>query len=274
MNAYLRIELSRAFKRKWFIVSLAIGVVIALYNFFFDVLPIALQLDDFMQYQSELAYPGNLFTSWLGGNYSTGTYYFFLILPLLATIPFADTLFSDSKSGFIQNLCVRGDKRSKYFTAKYIATFCSGGVAVIIPMIFSFTLACMVYPCMNPEPLTYTTLLGDMSTFAYLFFYFPLLYVLLFTVINFIYGGLYACFGLLSTFYANYRFLVLIAPFLLHLFCMTLFPVLGLTTWVPMNFLQPSYAEYTLYPLIIEAVLLFALTFWRVVIIGSKKDIF
>lgn len=274
MSAFLRIELARAFKRKWFIISLIIGLSIALYNFFADILPYALQLDGYMKDFFPSAYPGNLYTSWLGGGYSTGTYYFFLIFPLLAAIPFSDTLFTDAKSGFIQNLCIRGDKRSRYFTAKYIATFCSGGAAVVIPLIFSFCLGCLVYPLINPEPTTNTSLLGDLSTFPYLYYYLPLLYVLIFIVINFIYGGLYACFGLLSTFYVNYRFLVLIMPFLLHLFLMTLLPLAGLAAWVPMNFLQPSYPEYTLYPLIIEALLLFVLTFWRVVLAGSKNDIY
>ena len=53
-------------------------------------------------------------------------------------------------------------------------------------------------------------------------------------------------------------------------FLMTLLPLVGVKEWVPMNFLQPAYPDYTLYPLIIEAVALFALTFWRVVIVGSK----
>ena len=274
MKAFLQVELARAFKRKWFVISLIVGFAIAFYNFFADVLPYALGLDEYLEMSYPFAYPGSLYNSWLGGNYSMGSYYFFLVLPLLAAIPFSDTLFSDAKSGFIQNLCIRGEKRSKYFLAKYIAAFCSGGAAVAIPMIFSLCLGCLVYPLMNPEPATFTTLIGDLSTFPYLYFYFPLLYVLLFAIINFIYGGLYACFGLLSTFYANYRFLVLIAPFLLHLFLMTLLPLVGVKEWVPMNFLQPAYPDYTLYPLIIEAVALFALTFWRVVIVGSKNDIY
>ena len=45
MNAFLRIEFARAFRRKWFVVSLAIGCAIALYHFFTDVLPVGLQID-------------------------------------------------------------------------------------------------------------------------------------------------------------------------------------------------------------------------------------
>lgn len=163
MSVYLRMELARAFRRKWFVISLAIGFAIALYNFFADVLPYASQLDLYMEKFYPTAYPGSLFTSWLGSNYSTGTYYFFLILPLLAAIPFSDTLFTDAKGGFIQNLCVRSNKRSQYFLAKYIATFCSGGMAIIIPMVFSFCLGCLVFPFLNPEPTVNSSLIGDLS---------------------------------------------------------------------------------------------------------------
>ena len=55
---------------------------------------------------------------------------------------------------------------------------------------------------------------------------------------------------------------------------MTLLPLIGLEAWAPMNFLQPRYSEYTLYPLIAVTLLLFGLTFWRVVVYGSQKDIY
>ena len=76
MNAFLRIEFARAFRRKWFVVSLAIGCAIALYHFFTDVLPVGLQIEEFFP----KIYPGNLFTSWLGSSSSTGSYYFFFII--------------------------------------------------------------------------------------------------------------------------------------------------------------------------------------------------
>ena len=270
MNAFLRIEFARAFRRKWFVVSLAIGCAIALYQFFTDVLPAGLQIEEFFP----KIYPGNLFTSWLGSSSSTGSYYFFFILPLLAALPFSDALFSDFKSGFVHDLCTRSEKRSQYFLAKYLAAFCSGGFAVFIPLLFSFCLGCLVFPFLNPEPTNFNSLLGDQSTFPYIYYFSPLVYVLIFFVLNFIYGGLYACFGLMSTFYVNYRFLVLIAPLLFHIFCMTLLPLIGLEAWAPMNFLQPGYSEYTLYPLIAVTLLLFGLTFWRVVVYGSQKDIY
>ena len=205
---------------------------------------------------------------------SVFAFLYFLILPILASLPFADSFFQDAKGGFIQNICIRKN-RKYYFHAKYLAVFLSGGTCAALPLLVNFLLCCLVMPSMKPEPAASTSLLGPTSTFSDLYFNHPMLYVFLFLFIIFVFSGLIAGLALPVSYHVGYRFLVLIAPFMIYIFIIAFFKLLDLPQWQPTNFLRSWYGEYnTLWPISIELLALFLITFFSFSARGGKEDIY
>lgn len=274
MKRILTIELHRAFTSHGFFLSLLLGTVIAVSHCATSIVPLALGLDEYLSYNMPMMYPGWLFTSWMGGNAQNMlAYLFFLIIPLLAALPFADSFFSDAKGGFIQSLCIRTNKHY-YFAAKYTACFLSGGTAVILPLALNFGLSCMLLPSMKPEVTAFDSAIGENSSFPHLFYEHPFVYVLVYLAFIFVFSGLIATLSLLASYHVSHRFLVVIAPFFIFLFVNALFSLWGLEQWEPVNFLHPSYAGDARIPMLVETVLLCGLTGYAFIVKGAQDDVF
>ena len=274
MKRLLKLELSRSFKNGGFLFALIVGIIIAFLQLITSALPYALGLDFTMSYGYPMTHPGWLYSLWLGGDpASMFSYLYFLILPIIAVLPYGDSFFTDAKGGFIQNLCIRTDRKC-YYKAKYLAAFLSGGTAVVLPLILNFVGCAMLFPSMKPEVTSMTSAIREVSSFPELYYNHPFLYVLLFLAIIFIFSGLLADFGLVSSYIAGYRFLVLLAPLILYLFLMAGFNLIGIDSWQPINFLRPSYDENAVIPTILETVILFLITAFGFMYRGGKGDIY
>jgi len=273
MKNMLKIEFSRAFKSIGFYLALLIGGIIAAVHCALEVIPYAFQLDEYVAMNLPMMYPGWLYSSWIGGNVTMSSFLLFLILPILASLPHGDTFFTDAKSGFIHNLCIRADKKH-YYIAKYISAFLSGGIAVIFPLVLNFYLSSLFLPAMKPEVSSFNTLLGENSSFPHLYFSYPFLYVILFLGIIFIFSGLFSTVSLLSSYYVRYRFLVLVFPFIIYLFLVAFFNLLGFQNWQPTNFLHPAYQQDSAFAIIIEIALLLIITVYGFIIKSAKEDIY
>jgi len=274
MKPIMKIELSRAFKSSGFYTSLFTGCVIAVAHCILNVFPYALRLTEYVAYNKPMMYPGWLYSLWIGGNVSTmPSYLFFLIIPLLASLPYGDSFFTDVKGGYIQNVCIRSNRKD-YYRAKYVSAFISGGSAVSIPLVLNFFLCALLLPALRPEVASGTNAIHESSTFPYLYFSMPLLYVAVYVLIIFLFSGLFSALSLLSSYYVGYRFLVLISPFIVYLFLMSLFGLLTMENWQPNNFLHPAYYGNVLIPIISEFILFLLITVFGFIIKGPKDDIY
>lgn len=270
----LKLECKRAFTSKGFALSLAIGCAIAAIQIAAEVIPLSLQLTNYTTLNLPMSYPGWLYCQWLGGEeMAFFSFLFYLILPVLAVLPHGTSFFADITGGAIHNYCIRTGK-SAYFTAKYIATFLSGGLAVVIPLLLNFAGAAMFLPAMKPETAAFTSLIGEQSSFPFLYYNYPLLHVALFLLIIFLFSGLLASFALLCSFYVGYSFIVLMAPFAVYLFVSAFFSLVGLPSWRPDTFLKPSYEESSVIPILVESSVLLIGTLYGFVYKGSKEDMY
>lgn len=275
MKRMIRSECSRAFTSKGFFLSVGIGFVITLVYFFHYVLPVDLgAMVNGYGGKTDPEYPGILYNLWFGGRYAClEKQLFFLILPLLAALPFADSYFHDLRGGYLYNVCLRTDKKH-YFAAKYLAVFLSGGTAVTLPLLANFLLCSMFLPSMKPEVTNAHILVY--SSFPHLFFSYPVLYVLLYLAIIFVFSGLLACFGLYATRHLGYAFLVLLAPFAVYLFISSGLNLIGgmeLHAWQPIKFLDPAFERDAKLSILIEGVLLLAVTVVGFVIRQPRRDV-
>ena len=274
MKRMMKIELRRAFTSTGFVLALIIGCLIAVVHWALFVLPVSVTLEEYVAMNKPMMYPGWLYTSWIGSDTTAiPAYLLFLILPIIAVLPHADTFFTDAGSGFIQNICIRTNRRH-YYIAKYTATFLSGGTVTTIPFLLNFLLSCLVLPAMHPEASAFTSSIGEASTFPHLFFNLPLLYVGVYFLFIFVFCGLLATISLISSYFAGYRFLVVLTPFLLYLTACAIFQLIGLADWQPINLLDPSYPGNTLVAIFVECILLILFTQYGFIVKGAREDIF
>lgn len=178
---------------------------------------------------------------WIGMDFSTwcGTAFFFL-LPLLAVLPYGSSLHREYKSGYL-NVITQQVSQKRYFAAKFLAAFLSGGVVIILPMIVNIIfVACMV-PLRLPSVLEviYNGVYG-FGLWAEVFYTHPVLYILLYLLLDFLFAGAIATVPM-ALYKLKNQGLVLIFPFMtlmaLHIILSMLYRFIPLCL-SPLDFLR------------------------------------
>ncbi|MCI9208755.1 hypothetical protein [Adlercreutzia caecimuris] len=205
-------ELFRAFANRYFLISLGIGVTIAVAHIFQFVIPDNLEG---MQYENlPSVFPNSAFSRWMGAwGYPIHPDLFYFLSPVLATLPFGWSLCSDSKNGYLNQIYTRG-RRGRYLAAKALALFVSGGTAVAVPLIVNFVGTACVLPMILPDPvgIGYFMVL-PMSFLGELYFENALLYNLAYYGIIFLAGGLMALLAIPLSLPLSNKILAVFAPF-------------------------------------------------------------
>ncbi len=275
MKKVFQIEVRRAYTGRGFWLALSIGIAIALMQFWTVILPAAAELPvRVLHGTAGMEYPGVLYGVWLG-TYSrcAETRLYFLILPLLAAMPFADSYFMDVKGGYIRNVYTRC-KRSDYAVAKYIAVFLSAGTVTTIPLAVSFLLSTLVLPIMAPEVSSLSGIMYNYSSFAWMYYHFPLLYVLFYLLIIFVFSGLFASFAFIASRHVGYSFLVLLAPAVLYILFSMLFTIFDMKAWQPMEIVAPYFSGDARLSLLVYGIGLLVVTVFGFIPKEIKDDIF
>ena len=279
MKRVLKIECERAFTGSGFKLALLIGCLISVWHYVDQYIPAAeaflVTLDDFPFGRIWQHYPGQLYDFWIGQQMFLNTQgeIFYLILPMLAALPFADSYFADAKEGFLRSVCTRTN-RLHYFAAKYIAVFLSAFTVVAVPLVLDFLLGMLAFPLMAPLVTQAQTSPGERDTFPWLFYHMPVVYVLLYSLLAGLMGGLLATVSLVFSRILNYRFLVLLAPFIGYMFLASVFPMIGLPYWNPRSILQGTCSGDALPALIVENLVLLVLSLAGFVWKGAREDVF
>ena len=211
----LKIELGKALKNRMFLITLGIGTGLAL-------LAALYQISYYNQTQAQessavinpMIEENTLYNHWMGGEMqSFGAICFFYVLPLLAAIPYGWSYFVEKRSGYTKYLMIKGGKR-EYFICKYVAVFCSGGLVILLPLILNFILVAMFVPAILPEA-HYTMYYGvDYGTmWSVVFYKWPLLYDILYMLLDFVFAGLFACMSLSCAVFLKNRIAITIVPY-------------------------------------------------------------
>lgn len=272
MRQIYKIELARSFQNTGFKISLLIGCGIACVHWITCVIPIAFYQDTYMTSDILMRYPSNVFNNWIGASTYMYSYLFFLFIPLLAALAYGSSFLSDMKYGFIQNVCIRTE-RKHYFLAKYLAVFLSGGISVLIPLGLNFMLTSAVLPLVKPQAADYTSLIGIGSTLGDFFFECPMIYIWIFAIIIFLFSGIYATYALIAAYYTEHLFITVLMPFVLTAFFNSIASIFGKNDWQSVFFLNPGYPGNRLVPIIVELLILGTFSFIVFVIKGSKEDL-
>ena len=136
MRRVLRFEHRRMLLAKSYRYSLLFGGMMALWHF----------VECFIIQRQYTDEPLPLIQSFLGGDIQTSIPELYrIIIPLLATIPYAWGYMSDYKSGYLKSLYLYVD-RMKLLTARYLVCVEAGGLCAVFPLIFSLILSAPFYP--------------------------------------------------------------------------------------------------------------------------------
>ena len=237
----LKTEFRRVFSSSGMLLSISIGSVITLLHVFQTPLQLhTLNLNkDFELYPFES--PCSAIANWIGADViSLESFLFYMLMPLLATLPFASSFFSDKKSGYLKNIYARSSRKD-YLISKYIAVFVSAGIAVIVPLILNLMICMVLLPNTTPEPSAGASAIQPLHLFSMIYYTKPTLYLIIYLIIDFIFAGLFACISLTCSFFTNYKIIVLICPFFVQLILDTFCDLIGKYDWSCTSFLRSGY---------------------------------
>lgn len=281
MCSVLKLELKKAFKNKFFWISVVLGCLITLLSFEHMVN---------MYYEGMSAISGNstdimydphigintVFNCWIGGEpFSLGSSIYFFVFPLLIALPYGWSYSEERKCGYRRMMIAKTGKK-KYYCAKYVAVFLSGGVAMVLPLIFNFWMTLLVVPAILPD-VTMNMFYGVFggSFLAELYYTVPFLYVAIYLFIDFVYCGFLGCICMAVSGIVRQKWGVVLIPFLLLLFVHVITdyiysdPSVAYKELSPLYFLRGVEVRYSFSGSII---LLFAIGLLVISLIGVIKE--
>lgn len=234
----LRFELKRAFTNPLFFVASFISIGIIVCHIVFSIIPDSAEQG---MYLETVRHPLNVFNRWIGGwpGSAFPSMYFFL-LPLLATLPHGSTLYSDRKTGYSSLVVLRGLSSKRFYAAKYIATFLSGAVIAIVPLLLDFYLTSLVFPQAMPEPSSGMYPIFAYSMWSDIFFSSPYLYVAMYLAVDFVAAGVIACIPFMFSHLLSNRALVTCSGFFLCSIAAYLFGSSDTAYLSPIDFMRPD----------------------------------
>ncbi len=228
MKKLLKLELKKSFYNKWFVISLSIGVACACITACMTAVCYygengAAAYIEYCMNNNVIPQDGlealTLYNSWLGAALNLGAVLFFYLVPLIAVLPRGWNISEEINLGYLK-IVVPRIGRKKYFSAKLITAFISGGAAVAITLLFSLVVTAALVPAITPHPynnMYYWVSHGDL--FSSIAFTHPLVYALMYIAIDFIFAGLFACLSLVVALYSEKQIAALVIPYLVVILC-------------------------------------------------------
>lgn len=290
MKNQLKLELYKVLHSRYFLITLCalvlivwIDAAIAIGNYQSSLLAMEMSGRDSAGhlFVSPALGSATAYNRWIGGQidgYIPNLFYF--LLPVFAVIPYAWSFLEEAKSGYTHNIITRTGKRV-YFLCKYIATFVSGVLVILIPLVVSFVTVLCFIPAYMPDMQYDLYYLVEIKTpGSTIFFSTPVLYVLLYILLASLFAGIWATLPMAVSFFTQNRFVVLFAPFIVLLFLLHVgFLALYYRASVgisPLEYLRganPGSAT-TVGIIVAEFLSLFVSSFAISMGLGVKKDVF
>lgn len=222
MKSIYKTEMQRAFQNRFFWISLALAVAIAVWHFF----DAGIQLAQFVQkvytgeYSREMmisktGYAASSVEIWMGIRSGASQYLYFFIMPLICAIPYGASFCLDIKSGYVNQLVSRVSRKT-YFKAKMLAVFASGAVLAAVPLIVNLVICMCAIPNAMPVVTTKLFEVTANSLLAGIFYEHTWLYVLIYIGFAAVFFGLMNMLCLVISFYEENRFMVVMTPLIMY----------------------------------------------------------
>lgn len=268
----IKLECQKAFQSKGFWIALFIGMLIAgshVWKHFF----IGNYLAGEDVIQLGVYYTGSAFGQRMGMDLEIEGRLFIFLVPLLATMPYATSYSNERREGYMKQVVSRGTV-AEYLWAKYIATFVSGAVVVMLPLVFDFLMITLDTPMRMP--ITLLSTVNPMECWVVkLYFNHPLLHTILYIGMTGLIGGSFASLALAAAGLKSSSFTVWAVPMLVALAMNYLLAPLGLAEWNPLDYLLPdSTLAFSPVAVMVECAIPLILVYILFVRKVSKEELF
>ena len=258
-------ELYKAFINKRFLLVLLIETLLIVWYTIDEAIPLMneymLQLnEDFItwEYPDKMVnrLPYGAYYMWIVFNFCKQSVVLYAVLPILAAIPYGDSLYTENRSHYEYHLLMKSGKR-QYYTAKLITLFISGGTVAMFPFLLSFLINAAIMPLEQVSVATFQYMASP-TLFSDLFYKSPILYIILFLILTFICFGILNCFCFVGAYLLNNRFVVSIFPFAIYFVSRVIetsvFSSSGMTPWF--SFQIKNLSKNELLPVIMSMIIM------------------
>ena len=280
MKEALRLELRRLFSSKDLYIALAIGLALVVWLFVYEVSESVRFAEQYATYGDKVSgylyYPKTVFNSSIELEYDAlPPILLYLLFPIIAAFPYAATYCKDKKSGYLKNLIVRIDRKDCYL-AKYIVSFLSGFFVSGVILLSSLMLTMLVFPMLTPEAVTQNYYVQSGNMWGELFYSQPMIYTLLYILIDMLWCGCMASFALLLSTFTRSAFLAVTGGFIVFEVIDYVLSLFSLSQFSPITFLRPiqTCGGINIWIIITEFLVLMAASFTGFYFLERKKDVF
>ncbi len=216
MTPLIRMELRKALQNPWFYLSLGIACALSAVSAFGNI-AYHQQHGVFELYTHKYVspVPDSCFKWWISLDFlQPASTLLYQLLPLLAVIPYTWSYRTELQSGYIAQVITRA-RRRPYLIAKELATFISGSLVAVLPLVANFIILAAFIPAYTPD-ITEVLYLGVYpdDQWSWFFYNLPLAYVLLFTLHAAGICGTWALFVFTLSFLVENRVTLIAAPYL------------------------------------------------------------
>lgn len=257
----VKFELYRAFHSRSFVISLLIGNIIC-----------ALDLITF----SILVGKGRcLVQAWIGTDYLFAyNQMFYILLPVLACLPYGGSLYTDIKTGYDKNICVKAS-RLNYAFAKGISVFLSGFASVCLPLGMNLFITAGMYSNYIPERLLFDSIaLQNTYMFSLIYSDHPAMYCLVYILVDGLFAGAISLTSLSLTVKVKSSFTAIVTPMVMLLMFDIFVGVKDFGNWSVIAMLNPRQYMHTYwYQLLIVFLVIFAVNVMVIILTARKRDI-
>lgn len=260
------VELKRGFSRLSFKIAILIGIIFCTLS----IVQVRGGNNDLQEYIK--AYITTPFDNFIFFKLNPISNILILILPIISSLSYSDSYLEDVNSGFIKFIYTRQNKQ-KYLLSKYFANFIVSGISFAIPILLNFIALMILVPNVQPNPILGQPTIMYGGLFPQLFYKHPILYIMMWIIIYFLYAGAFASVGLSLGIFIKNKFVVLILPFIFCNVASVLFELCDKSKYAPFQFLYLS-NEQNFFIILFEFLIIFVITVVLFSCGGYKNETF
>ncbi len=280
MKATLKLELRRLFSSKELYIALAIGIALVVWLFVYEVSELISFSEQYALYGDKVSgylyYPKTVFNSCIELEYDAlPPILLYLLFPIIAAFPYASSYCRDKKTGYLKNLLIKIDRKD-CFMAKYMVSFLSGSLVSGVILLASLMLTMLVFPILTPEAVTQNYYVQPENMWGNLFYTMPMIYTLLYILIDMLWCGCMATFALLVSMFTRSAFLAVTGSFIFFEVLDYVLSLFSLSQFSPITFLRPiqTASGISLGIILTEFIVFMAASFLGFYFLEREKDVF
>ncbi len=261
----LRFELYRAFHSRTFFISFFIGIVIC----FADLIAY------YFQFGINNIKQMYLIQAWIGTNYQFAyNMMFYILLPVLACLPYGGSLYMDMKTGYDKNICVKVS-RLNYAISKSVAVFLSAVVCVAIPLCLNLFIAAGIFPNFIPERLEGLSIgIMERNLFAEIYSTYPAVHCLIYIAIDSLFAGVIALTSLSLSKVVKSHFTAVVTPMVIYIITAMTMEGYEYGNWSVLGMLNPQQYVVTLWwQMMIAYVVIMIINSLIIWVVSRKRDV-